>query len=61
MNVIIWKSGCHFNEVVYFASHAYHQTTGHSAALSDGTGTSDDPIRTNKDESDVQLNWKYVL
>ena len=43
--IICWKSGCYFNENVYFASHAYHQTTIHSAALSDGTSSIGDPVQ----------------
>jgi len=46
MNMFICKSGRHFNENIYFGSHAYHQTTVYSVALSLGTGSSGDPIRT---------------
>jgi hypothetical protein len=58
MNMIIWKSGCQLDEDVYFASRAYHQTTAHSAALSDGMGSSDGPIRTNEDDSGGQRDRK---
>jgi hypothetical protein len=49
MNMAIWKSGRHFNEDIYYGSHAYHQTTVDSVALSIRTGSSGDPIRTNED------------
>jgi hypothetical protein len=49
MNMVIWKSDRHFNEDIYFISHAYHQTTVYSVALSMGRGSSGDPIRTNED------------
>src|ERR1700679_394731 len=49
MNAGIWKSGRHFNEDIYYRSHAYRQTTTDSVALSIGPGSSGDPIRTNED------------
>jgi hypothetical protein len=49
MNMVIWKSCRHFNEDIYYGSHAYHQTKVDSIALSIGTGSSGDPIRTNED------------
>ena len=48
MFIIIWKSACYFDENVDFTSQAYHQTTIRSAVLSDGTGSTGDPVQTNE-------------
>ena len=45
---IIWKSACYFDENVDFTFQAYHQTTIRSAALSDGTGSTGDPVQTDE-------------
>ena len=48
MFIIIWKSACYCDENVDFTSQAYHQTTIRSAVLSDGTGSTGDPVQTNE-------------
>ena len=48
MFIVIYESGCYFNKNVCFASYAYHQTTIHSAALSDGTSSTGDPVQADK-------------